>query len=394
MSTSDNKTLKDIINSTPFHILFNGSPSVQTTSLSSTDVAPQAANSPIYDVPLASIRAHAKLSKRLLFCIDVHNTVPDTVSLGYYISLTSEASDGQVPAIIKISYISKYRPPDPNSVSSGQSVSPAQANDSDNNDQGAGAAGDGTAVTQSVNIDTSGMVAGSDIISTHVATMTEYQWHIVLVTNSLLNGFTYDGISHVLRRARDPAFKLKRSYPDPYGSPSGTSNDTDSDSSGASTSAQTLYCIPSFQVDDESSVSITEIKSELQMSMAMNAFSSLSVQAAASGGIDGITGGASGSGSSSSGNSSSSVQGKAMDSLHASYNSTRDSSTLVANDMDAKKDSMKLAAGANFACPFGSASVSVSDSKGSSSQSSQRSEQGQEALTWEAQGGETLLGSK
>ncbi|KAG8408498.1 hypothetical protein J3458_019534 [Metarhizium acridum] len=281
--------------------------------------------------------------------------------------------------------------------------------------------------------------------------MTEYQWHIVLVTNSLLNGFTYDGISHVLRRARDPAFKLKRSYPDPYGSPSGTSNDTDSDSSGASTSAQTLYCIPSFQVDDESSVSITEIKSELQMSMAMNAFSSLSVQAAASGGIDGITGGASGSGSSSSGNSSSSVQGKAMDSLHASYNfprvtvyfdaddldisdecnallqaiqsnrkaedvatfrrkfghlfttsvqlggrlqSTRDSSTLVANDMDAKKDSMKLAAGANFACPFGSASVSVSDSKGSSSQSSQRSEQGQEALTWEAQGGETLLGSK
>jgi len=55
---------------------------------------------------------------------------------------------------------------------------------------------------------------------------------------------------------------------------------------------------------------------------------------------------------------------------------------------------MKLAAGANFASPFGSASFSGSYAKGSGDQKEKSSSHGQEDLTWEAQGGETLLGSK
>ncbi len=50
--------------------------------------------------------------------------------------------------------------------------------------------------------------------------------------------------------------------------------------------------------------------------------------------------------------------------------------------------------GADFACPFGSAPVSASYARRSSPQSGESSEHGQEALAWEAQGGETLLGSK
>ena len=55
---------------------------------------------------------------------------------------------------------------------------------------------------------------------------------------------------------------------------------------------------------------------------------------------------------------------------------------------------MKLAAGANFSSPFGSASLSASHGRGSGSQNGQSNAHSQEALTWEAQGGETLLGSK
>jgi len=59
---SGTKPLKEAINTTPFHILFDGSPSVQTTSLSSADLVPSTNNSkPVYDVPLASIRTQAKL---------------------------------------------------------------------------------------------------------------------------------------------------------------------------------------------------------------------------------------------------------------------------------------------------------------------------------------------
>lgn len=61
--TKNTRALKEVINITPFHILFDGSPNVQTTSLSSADVAsnPTTKSKLVYDVPLASIRTLAKL---------------------------------------------------------------------------------------------------------------------------------------------------------------------------------------------------------------------------------------------------------------------------------------------------------------------------------------------
>ena len=61
----------------------------------------------------------------------------------------------------------------------------------------------------------------------------------------------------------------------------------------------------------------------------------------------------------------------------------------------AKKDAMKLAAGANFNIPFvGSGSVSGSYAQGSDQQTSRSTQHSYEAMTWEAEGGETLLCSK
>lgn len=56
-------TLKEDINTTPVHILFDGTPKVQMTSLSSVDIASNATTKStlIYDVPLALIRTLAKL---------------------------------------------------------------------------------------------------------------------------------------------------------------------------------------------------------------------------------------------------------------------------------------------------------------------------------------------
>lgn len=62
--------------------------------------------------------------------------------------------------------------------------------------------------------------------------------------------------------------------------------------------------------------------------------------------------------------------------------------------MNAKKDALKVAAGVNFSSPFGSASGSFSYAKNNNSQSTDTSDKSSESLTWEAQGGETLVGSK
>ncbi|KAK0712731.1 hypothetical protein B0T26DRAFT_677155 [Lasiosphaeria miniovina] len=218
------KSLRQIIDTTPFHVLFDG-------------------RSP------GSRQSY-------------------TTTLGYYISLTKEnaaamrASDGQVPAMVKISFVSKHRPPESGSVLAPPSPPSAGGDGSDDTTGGGASGGDGTVADGTrptiQHVDTTGMVAaGSETVSTHVATMTESQWHIVMVTNSLLQGFHILGATGLLTTAREAAFKLKRSYPDPYGKPIGGSEGTAAD---GKTEPPLLFCIPQFQVTDDSSVTISEIK--------------------------------------------------------------------------------------------------------------------------------------
>ncbi|RYP76684.1 hypothetical protein DL771_001606 [Monosporascus sp. 5C6A] len=224
--------------------------------------------------------------------------------------------------------------------------------------------------------------------------MTESQWHIVMVTNSPLNGFHYDGSTGLLTAARGPG-----------------------DSTSQAMTTTSLYCIPWFQVTDESSVTISEIKSELQMSMATNAFSSWSVEAAASGGIGGIMGGFSALGSlsaSSSGSSKGKAEGCAahvfprvavyfdahdlelsdacsalLETIKTNKNAVRRPTAQHAGREHAVREQHEREEGRHEAGGW----RQLSSPFGSGSQNGQSSTHGQEALTGEAQGGETLLGS-
>lgn len=82
--------------------------------------------------------------------------------------------------------------------------------------------------------------------------------------------------------------------------------------------------------------------------------------------------------------------------LGGHLHSTRDSSTFTISNINAKKDAMNMAAGANFLSPgpFALGSASIAHSQGSGSQSMDTTRSGSTKLTWETQGGEMLLGSK
>ena len=76
--------------------------------------------------------------------------------------------------------------------------------------------------------------------------------------------------------------------------------------------------------------------------------------------------------------------------LHA----TKDSSTFTTKNIREKKNAMKVAAGVSISIPFFSSSFSASHANDKDSADDKTSDKGSESLTWEAQGGETLLGSK
>jgi len=160
-----------------------------------------------------------------------------------------------------------------------------------------------------------------------------------MITNSLLHGLVYSILSSSIQIARQPAFKLKKSYFDPLDSPAGTTSDSDSTQSS---DESRFFSIPDFQVVDDATVTITEVKSTLQLSMAKHAFTSWSVEASASGGFDGISGGITGSGSSSTSSSSTSTQSTAKDSLHASYNFPRVKIFLDADDLEVSDNCQTL----------------------------------------------------
>lgn len=141
-------------------------------------------------------------SNRLLFCVDNQNTVPDTTSLRYYISLTKEVITKNTPpfqtrhgqkckltlAVERHGNPRERRtssrhyqnqlhletlPPEPNSVSTSSTQSNASAGaDGAGFGNGGiaagGIAGDGTDGSRSIqHVDTTGMVAGSKIVSTY-----------------------------------------------------------------------------------------------------------------------------------------------------------------------------------------------------------------------------------
>ncbi|KAE8163381.1 hypothetical protein BDV40DRAFT_299511 [Aspergillus tamarii] len=128
---------------------------------------------------------------------------------------------------------------------------------------------------------------------THAADMDERQWGIVMRNNDLLNGKFFEGGSTNSRiavptsigRARYTAFALKeRAIPD-YN----VTFQVPKDIPGITKKPEITFRIPRFQICDSSRVEVFETKSSLADSMASNAFSQTTVEAAAGGGAFGVS---------------------------------------------------------------------------------------------------------
>ena len=143
--------------------------------------------------------------------------------------------------------------------------------------------------------------------------MSEHDWNVVMLNNSLLHGMVYDPESKTLQPAREPgkfkitqesrdngcsiAFKLKRTHPDRYCSPAGITLTSVRNTVGITGEVRPLphdrffrgltsfhlhkFLAPAFEIADDSSVTFTSVRNPLQMSMIQNSFSSWSVEASA-----------------------------------------------------------------------------------------------------------------
>ncbi|KAF7984830.1 hypothetical protein HWV62_10767 [Athelia sp. TMB] len=187
-------------------------------------------------------------------------------------------------------------------------------------------------------VDTTGMLSGSDseLKYTHPADMTADDWNVVLLTNSLLNGLAFDPKRKTLKIAREPAFQLKYSYPDPFNNAAGA------DPTKATAESAKELCVPAFRVTDDSSVTITLLKNSFQKSMAKQSFSSWEIEAAVSGGYGPISGEVSAGYSESSTKAFKEATEEKKESVLASYNFPRVTLILDPDDLELSESCKKF----------------------------------------------------
>ena len=102
--------------------------------------------------------------------------------------------------------------------------------------------------------------------------LTAEEWYRILRINKAMYGFTVREKEKDVVNARYPAFVMRKPANVDGFFPVGA---------GTADVAQPGVVLPEFEVLDASSISITEIKSDLQYSLAQNGFSSHTVEAAA-----------------------------------------------------------------------------------------------------------------
>ncbi|KAF7979542.1 hypothetical protein HWV62_42138 [Athelia sp. TMB] len=192
--------------------------------------------------------------------------------------------------------------------------------------------------TPTPQVDTKGMLSGSgtELKYTHPADMTADDWNVVLLTNSLLNGLTFDPKRKTLKIAREPAFQLKYSYPDPFNNTAGA------DPTKATAGNSKELCVPAFRVTDDSSVTITLLKNSIQKSMAKQSFSSWEIEAAVSGGYGPISGEASGGYSESSTKAFNESTTEKNESILAAYNFPRVTLILDPDNLELSESCKKF----------------------------------------------------
>ncbi|KAJ7224646.1 hypothetical protein GGX14DRAFT_651261 [Mycena pura] len=278
-------------------------------------------------------------------------------------------------------------------------------------------------------------------LQTEPADMSEHDWNVVMLNNSLLHGMVYDPDSKSLRPAREPAFRLKKPHPDRYASPAGQSAPVDWDASDTQVTPLPLYLRGYVYISEEfgSSVNDAELFFFLERG-------SICVGSCSSGGFGGFSGGFSAKGGQSSSDLKEAAQEETTDKVHCSYNFPRvkvflDGDDLELSDVckkfwdtegrgydgvdrfykkfgtiftrttllgaclhsivetsscltvtkDTTKEEKTAAVSASFSSPFGSASAGASYTNSSGVGTANSTEDKSGRMKWEARGGATFL---
>ncbi|KAJ5955240.1 hypothetical protein N7501_009519 [Penicillium viridicatum] len=286
--------------------------------------------------------------------------------------------------------------------------------------------------------------AVSKTTAVHPADMTEQNWDAVMRTNNVLSGQSITTSKFgsnaseltTIERGVYTAFQLKSREFEPY---------QISYASLEKIGGKQSLKIPRFRVVDGSSVSVYETKTSLASALAKGSFSETVVEASAGGGFFGVSAAAKIGFTDTEENSNASKQSSAKDVMHISYNfprvvlhleveslelsdeckesllrvksredvfdfykqfgsffarrvelggrlhSEQESSECSGSTVSQKSQSMKVAASASFSSSFAQASASASHERQSNSKDSNENSSLQSSITWEAQGGDTLL---
>ncbi|KAJ5835841.1 hypothetical protein N7447_001867 [Penicillium robsamsonii] len=286
--------------------------------------------------------------------------------------------------------------------------------------------------------------AVSKATTVHPADMTEQNWNVVMRTNNVLSGqsITVNKFSSKapeitsVERGVYTAFQLKSREFEPY-----QISSTTPEKIGDKQSLK----IPRFRVVDGSSVSVYETKTSLASALAKSSFSETVVEASAGGGFCGVSVAAKVGASNTEENSETGKSSAAKEAMHISYNfprivlhlesenlelsdecnealqkvktqddvlnfyqqfgtffarrvelggrlhSEQESSEFGESTVSQRSHSMKVAASVSISSSFAQASASASHENQSNSKDSNEKSSLQSSITWEAQGGDTLL---
>ncbi|KAK2803509.1 hypothetical protein FQN50_006944 [Emmonsiellopsis sp. PD_5] len=275
------------------------------------------------------------------------------------------------------------------------------------------------------------MAVSGSADSIHPADMTEQQWDIVIRDSTLLCGHrltttevqdddTTQTAVTAIERVEYPAFVLKPRTFEPY------EFGAIDPATGMASTDQQSYRIPYFQLDDDSYVKSIETSTSLQSSLATSSFSATDVQASVGGGAFGCTVAAQAGLKISNSQASATDKTEEKDKLIMTYNelswisllkasaeftidyatgtfyATRiqlggrlfcthsKESSGTASEAD-RTSAFKAAASASFSAPFATGSAGASYEQGGATKSLDKAADLNVSISWEAQGGDTLL---
>ncbi|KAF2224084.1 hypothetical protein BDZ85DRAFT_97203 [Elsinoe ampelina] len=294
-----------------FHISIDGPPGENFPSFPSTDIGgPKTAK-------LKAIRTRCQISKKLFFTADGRNPINDDTTLAYFMSLSSEGQTilkgtSQTKPDQKPKDDSAEKPKDGEDTSKeaadsapgvsifsikvrdGKTAQPLMALPTTSEAMNKLIAQLGTGGLQRGVLPTFSDRALMSLASDYATTpggsdlpepydLKETQWDAVMSNNRALHGYYFDLEKNILVKATKRAFRLRNTADtSSYGG-----SDVEVSSNGEDATKQTpIYRppIPPFYIEDNATVEVNEIRSQLQNTLAREGFNSTAVEGSLGGG--------------------------------------------------------------------------------------------------------------